>query len=673
MILKANYEFLFVGRDEGSFLENYTYEVQENRGAAGQVFLCLEIQNNPSEAEAIGEAMFQELKTIFFEETALEGYLRFENALKGINRRLHDFRKGKLNKHIGVLHAVVAAVEHGALYVSQCGDSEAYLIRKRFVSIVSEGLSDPHNKEGDLFTSIANGELEPGDFVLFSTTRLLRYITKIDLSRMVISSNVARTLSDLRDALSSEILGRIGLIGIGTTLVTEESLAAERASEEGVVGEDEFDDLESGVPSQPVALSRSRGAVFGSALKHAQKYRDLLVQKVRDADLLSKTGSVRRFASQLQYRLGREKGLTKDKILVAFVGIIVLLLIGIWFVRSSQVRNAELLALDTKLQESRQMVSDAESRGQTDKTAAGVILDAAETKAKEVLNTSHHRAKALEILSQIQKTRELLDNIRRVTDAKVFANLSSQGVSNALGMVSAKDRFFVYEAQKMYEVILDKVQKPLEFDANDPVISAVYFDEKEVPVFFSKSGKVYELVNGSIRPMAAQEGSFRKGVQMTDWGSRVYILDPGSDQIWRYPYVKSRGSFGTAEGYKTAGDVKNGAALTIDSSVYVVNNDGSISRFYGGVSQPLRVDRAPFTPMVGPSRIYTDAEMTSLFVVDSAGGKVFVYYKDPKTEHLVYMQQIVLDGIKDIRDVSFDKSTGRLYVLGTDKIYEVQM
>ncbi len=678
MILKANYEFLFVGRDEGSFLENYTYEVQENRGAAGQVFLCLEIQNNASEAEVIGEAIFQELKTIFFEEMALEGYLRFENALKGINRRLHDFRKGKLNKHIGVMHAVVGAVEHGALYVSQCGDSEAYLIRKRFVSIVSEGLSDPHNKEGDLFTSIANGELEPGDFVLFSTTRLLRYITKIDLSRMVISSNVARTLSDLRDALSSEILGRIGLIGIGTTLVTEEALIAELASS-STLAEDELDPLDDepvGRLAEKKYTSRTylpRGAIFGPVFQQARKYGGLLVQKVQGADLFSKTGPLRRFGAEFQYRLSQDKGLTKDKILVAFVGIILLLLLGIWFVRGSQVRNAELLSLDTKLQESRQMVSDAESRGLTDKTAAGVILDAAETKAKEVLNTSHHRAKALEILSQIQKTRELLDNIRRVSDAKVVVDLSSGGVSNALGMVAGKDRFFVYEAQKMVEVVLDKVQKPLEFEANDPVISSVYFDEKEVPVFFSKSGKVYELVNGSIRPMAAQEGSFRKGVQMTDWGSRIYILDPGSDQIWRYPYVKSRGSFGTAEGYKTAGDVKNGVALTIDSSVFVVNSDGSLSRFYGGVKQPLQIDRAPFTPMVGPTRVYTDAEMTSLFVVDSAGGKVFVYYKDPKTEHLVYMQQIVIDGLKDIRDVSFDKSTSRLHILGANKIYEVQM
>ena len=67
MMLKTQYEFLFVGRDEGGFLENYTYEVREHRGSAGHVFLCLEIQDNPGEAELIGEAMFQSSKRRFLE------------------------------------------------------------------------------------------------------------------------------------------------------------------------------------------------------------------------------------------------------------------------------------------------------------------------------------------------------------------------------------------------------------------------------------------------------------------------------------------------------------------------------------------------------------------------------------------------------------------------------
>ncbi len=668
-MLKTQYEFLFVGRDEGGFLENYTYEVQEHRGSAGHVFLCLEIQDNPGEAELIGEAMFQELKTAFFEESGLEGYLRFENSLKAINRRLHDFRKGKINKHIGSIHAIVAAVEHGSLYVSQCGDSEAYLIRKRFVSIVSEGLSDPRGESGEAFTSIANGELEPGDFVLLATTRLLRYVTKTDLSRLVVPSNVPRTLSDLRDTLSSEILGRIGLIGMGMTLVTDVPLSHEDQQDHG---EQEMSHGEHHTHASSLGDRRSAIKSLAPLLGAARKYRDLLVARARASQVFEKTGPVGRFVSQIGYRLSREKGLTKDKILVAFVVVILLLAGGVWFVRSSQIKNAELLVLDGKLQEARQIVSDAESRGQADKKAAGMLLDAAEVKAKEVLNTSNYRAKALEILTQIQKTRDLLDNIKHVTDPKVIADLSHKGVTSALGMLAVKGRYYVYESQKLYEVLLDKVQDPLEFDVNDPIISATYFDEKEVPIFFSKTGKVFELTGGTIRPMVAQEGIFRKGVQITDWGSRLYILDPTSDQIWRYPFVKSKSVFGTAEGYKTAGDLKNSVALTIDSSVYVLNNDGSILRLYGGVKQTLEVERASFSTASQPTRIYTDAEMSNLFVVDNSG-RVFVYFKDPKTAQLIYTGQVILDGIKDIRDVSYDKSSSRLYILDAKRIYEVQL
>ncbi len=575
MILKAQYEFLFVGRDEGSFLENYTYELQQPGGGAAQVFLCLEIQNNPGEAESIGEAMFEELKATFFAELEdggmAEAYLRFENSLKAVNRRMGDFRQGKLNKHIGVVHAIIGAVEQGTLYVSQCGDSEAYLIRKRFVSIVSEGLSDPHHTDGDLFTSIANGELEPGDFVLFATTRLLRYITKMDLSRMVISSNVSRTLADLRDALSGEILGRIGLIGIGTTLVTEDVVTAEdeTVAEEGPILQH--------VAARTPFRSTSGGSTLKTvmayvkpAMVQAKRYSVLAAEQVRKSEVFSKTGPVARFSSKTMYRLTHEKGVTKVKILVAFIGIIILLVGGIWFAKRGQMRNAELLALDTKLAEARQLISDAEGKGQTDKEAAGVLIDTAVIKAKEVLNTSDYRAKALEILAQAQSTRDLLDNIKHIAEPKVVADLSTQGATNALGMVEIKNQFYVYEAQKLYQVALDIVQKPIEFDAGDPIISGVYFDEKDEPIFFSKAGKLMEFVNGAIRQMTAQEGSFRKGVQIADWGARFYVLDPTSDQIWRYAYVKSKDAFATAEGYKTEGDLKNGAALTIDGNVYVL-------------------------------------------------------------------------------------------------------
>ncbi len=660
MALKAQYEFLFAGRDEGSFLENYAYEVNEHRGGAGHVFVCLEIQNNPSEAEAMGEAIFSALKTTFFAETEpgaeSEGYLRFENSLKAINRAISDFRKGKLNKHIGTVHAIIAAIEGSSLYLSQCGDSEAYLIRKRFVSIVSEGLYDPSQKDGDLFLSIANGDLEPGDFVLFCTTRLLRYVTKVDLSRIVLPSSVQRTLSDLRDQLSGEILGRIGFIGVGTSLLVERKSLQEEDSEA-------FQDFGNDEKTSIVAS-------FGPLMQKAKKYHHIMMERVRGTKIFEKDGMMSRFADSVQYRLTREEGITKDKILALFIVVILLLSGGIWLVRSGQVKNAELLSYDQKLQSASQMISDAESQVQNDKKAAGAILQTAEDKAKEVLNSGQYRDKAREILTKISSARDAMDNIKHVT-AVVAADLSSQGVSSAIGMVPGKDRYFVFDAQKLYQVMLDKVQAPLNFEQNESIISGVYFDEKDEPTFFSKSGKLYELKDGSIRQMTTQEGGFRKGVQITDWGSRLYILDPAGNQLWRYPYVKSRDSFGAAEGYKTDGTMANAVAFSIDSSIYVLNNDGMLERYYGGVKQPLPIDKAPFTSMTKPTKIYTDSEMNQVYVLD--GSRVFVYTKDPKTQGLTYNSQIVVDGLSDIRDISLDKSTGKLYLLGAQKMYTVTL
>lgn len=266
-----------------------------------------------------------------------------------------------------------------------------------------------------------------------------------------------------------------------------------------------------------------------------------------------------------------------------------------------------------------------------------------------------------------------MDNIRRVDAPQVAADLSSRGASGLVGMIQGKDRYYAYDGAKMYEVILDKISEPLSFDANDPVISGSYFDEKSEPIFFTKSGKVIELVNGALRPMSAQEGAFRKGVQMLDWGSRLYILDPTSDQIWRYSYVKSKDSFSVSEGYKTQGDLKNASAFTIDSNVYVVQKDGTILKFYGGVKQPFTIDRASFSNLVNPIRILTDAEMNVAYVLDAAQSKIYAYLKDPKTQNFAYLQQILISGTGDLRDMAYDKSASKLYVIDAKKMYQIPL
>lgn len=654
MQLKTQYEFLFVGRDEGSFLENYAYKISEGDSGSSQVFVCLEIQNNPAEAEMIGERIFETFKKSFFaDKTAKDPYIRFENSLKDINRVIDGFREGKSSGHIGRLHMIVAALSGDNLYLSQTGDSEAYLIRKHFVSSVTEGLYDAESKE--LFTSIANGNLEAGDFVLFSSTRLLRYISKSNLTRLV-QSDVTRTLSDLREIVSPEILSKIGFIGISVGAAVAKSETFDR--------------------EMPVSL----GVYFEKIHSFFSKT-SAVVKKIPFSQMIKmpKSETLRNVSDRLKDHFSFEslQSLTsKKKMFGVFAGIVLVLLLGTWFVSYQASHSAEVLALDAKLNEARQQVSEAETKGQYDKEAASVILSNAEAKAKEVIGFSSHRAKVSEILALIAKTRDVLDDIRRVSTLRTLADVSAKDSSVDLrGFVSLNNRFFAYGSNHVYEILIDKIQNSFPIDVgSDSIISATAFEETGSVLLFTKAGKVFDLKNGSVRQMATLDGAFHKGVAIQDWGSRLYILDSDSDQIWRYSYIKSRDVFGTAEGYKVDGSVKDAVDLAIDGSVYTLEKkDGKMIRYYGGNQQTLKIDNAPFTVPESAYRLYTDGDLSFMFVLDTVSSKIYVYSKDSTTNDFTYRYQLLFDGIKDLRDVYFAQTTNQIYVMDAKKIYEVSL
>lgn len=649
MSFKVNYEFLFVGRDEGTFLENYAYDLAEDVGKSGQLFITVDVQNNPADAEAIGEGIFDIMQKRFFADLTGDPYRRFESSLKEVNKMLGQLKSEKVSGYIGNINALIGVIVDGNLYITQTGDAEAYLIRKKFITVVSEGLSD--DSSGDTFTNIASGTVELGDFVLFSSTRLLRYIAKGELAKILDSDSMTDALVDLKDLISTEILGKVGMIGMTFEKVLEPVEEAVSQIEDSV---------------GRTLVTRPRG---GMKFPFKMPKIDLRMPSFVGKGFDSVKG-----VFGLKDRSFFSGGLTKDKILGVLIVVILVLVFGIWYAKNSQAKREEIEALDATLKQVMEQVTVAETKGQYDKKAAGVILSKAEEKAVKVLNSGYHRAKANEVLTLIQKTRDALDNIRRIDTPKVVADLSGKRANvNALGLLSLKDQFFAYEYNALYEIVLDKVLEPVTLDEKESVILATDFDDQSSLVFMTKSGKMIQYKDGNVSFMDSSEGSFHKGIAMADWGNRIYLLDTEGNQIWRYPYSSTREIFANVEQYNVDGDVKNGVDLAIDSSIYVLNKDGTIEKLYGGKKESFTVKREPFTELDTPSKIYTDGEFNQIFVLDSGLQRVFVYGKDLKTGDATYVGQIVFPSLKGIRDIYVDKDANKLYLLDAQKVYEVEL
>ncbi len=664
MSLRTQYEFLFVGRDEDSFVENYAYDLGEGGENSGKIFINLEIQNNPAEAEDIGELIFDTLRKKFFADLDVDPYVRFEKALKEVNRELKNFRAGKSTQFIGNLHVIIAAIVGNNLLLTQCGEAEAYLIRRRFCSVISDDLYDPESK--DFFTNIANGTLEPEDFVLLSSTRLLRYINKNDFARIGSSKSLVASLGELRDFLSAEVLGKMAFIGIRA------GFPVELSSEE---------------KSKASAHLEKQERVYGAAdsdSKNKQSVNVVLMDAVKKLSGavkdLSRRLAAKTKGGETQGRVVRGQGggsffsfsnWSRDKILAAIIVIVLVLTAGVWWLRSRADEQAKIDQYVAVLNEVREEIGSAETTGQYNKDQASQMLADAQQKALTVLNSGYARSDAKKYLDMIQQSRDKLDGVFHPV-ARVLADLTTKRANvSALGLLHLQGGLYAFEYNALYPILANAVQDPMTLDDNETVVAGSTFDDQNSLLFYTKSGKVLEYKDNRVSFVQAAEGFFHKGVAVQAYNNKFYILDPDSNQIWKY--TRRRDKFDNAEQYNINADLKNAVSFAIDGNVYVANKDGSLMKLYSGNTQSLTLKRQPVEPVTTPSKIYTELDMAQVYILEPSERRVMIYYKDDKTQGLTYQAQYVFDDITDIRDLYVDKDTNKLYLMDATRVYEVDM
>lgn len=642
MKLKNQFEFLFVGKEEGSFLENYAYDLGEGEEDAGQLFVTVEIQNNPADAEVIAETIFDSARKIFFSDLEKDPYERFEDALKEVNSHINQFKEETVSKFIGNLHVVIGIIVGTELHLSQTGDAEAYLIRKKYCSVISEGLFDPTSQKEETFANIASGSLEPGDFVIFSTTRLLRYISKSDFINLLRSHDLVESIGDLKDSLTPEILSKIGVIG----MVFHEGLSELSTTEKKGVREyleDEKPTFVRKAKSKPNEILNVGKGLWNKIMHYLNKL------------LMGMTS----------------RQMTKDKILALLIVVIVLLTAVIWYVKNNSANQREIERLDEILVQVQEEINTASLRGISNKESASSLLADAGQKAVEVLNSGYHRSKANELLGKIQEEKSKLDNITYVTDPKVVADLSTKRENiSALGLIPYKDSVFAFEYNALYEIILDKIEDPLTIDDNETVIDGTYDDDNDALVFITQSGKVIQYANGQFQLMDTEDGAFRKGVAVESYSGRIYLLDNAEKQIWKY--TSKRDQYSGAEGYIASGEfAANFVDLAIDGFIYVLMDNGTVAKFDRGEAVEFSIAQAPLDPIENPTKIYTELDLNKIFILEPSKNRVLLLEKDLQTGSASYSGQYVFDNINDVKDIYYDKDSNRLYLLDTQRLFEI--
>jgi len=632
--MNIQHHYLTSGSKPSPHLGEYYYEWDDGvTKDKVQLFFLIDVHSTKLKLDGLGDEIFELFKSHFFTGLEQDAYTRFEDSLKAVNELILEKEKKKKVKFKPNVHTVLSALSGNSLYVSQHGNAQAYLMRSRHITTLTEDLSE-HSDE-DTFTNIAYGDLESDDLVILSTSHLLQYVSKQDLMKMYDENELGTAAEDLSEAIHNELENQAGIWSI---------------SFENIVGNGEVHGVE--------GAAQARGSKAESVISDFMGW-----LKDRLALSRKKKGSRSYNFFDEWRRMGR------DRILIVLVLIVAFLVVGIFVVRNQGNKQRQINNLEATLDSVEEKINTAETKGTFDKETAAALLSEAESDAKEVLSSGLLRGRASEMLVKVDEQRNLIDGVRRITAPTLIADLTAKrSTVSALGILPYDNSSYVYEYNGLYEIMISEVKDPITIDDSEVVVDGTYFEDRDSLVFFTQADKLIEYRDGFFQFVDTADSAWRNGVAVDTYSNKTYVLDPSENQIWKY--TRLREGYSGASEYNKDADLSNAIDMAIDSSVWVLEDGGTIKKLYAGEDTPFTLSKAPLIPFDEATKIFTEFDNSDVYVVDPEHSRVLVFRKD-KDGNLEYVYQYILDNVDEIKDISVDKNTQKLYVLTSTKLYEI--
>lgn len=155
-------------------------------------------------------------------------------------------------------------------------------------------------------------------------------------------------------------------------------------------------------------------------------------------------------------------------------------------------------------------------------------------------------------------------------------------------------------------------------------------------------------------------------IDVAVFGTRLYVLDPTNNQIYRYDEV-SGGYSSASEWIADDVNVETAVSLAIDANVYVLKQNGTVVKMAGGFQEEFELES--LEPAIeSAEKISTDENSDFLYILDSANQRVVVFDKEGAV-----VNQYTSESFTNIRDMSVDEEEKKLFILNGTQVIAVDM
>lgn len=148
------------------------------------------------------------------------------------------------------------------------------------------------------------------------------------------------------------------------------------------------------------------------------------------------------------------------------------------------------------------------------------------------------------------------------------------------------------------------------------------------------------------------------------YNRRLYSLVPAGNQIYRHDTIKTGFAQGKAW-IKDGAAIVKAVSLTIDSDIYLLQQDGSILKFTSGQNRPFALS-AVSPPLKNGGQIWTYADVPNLYILDPVNKRIIVADKTGQIK-----TQLTAPELTHPTGFAIDATANAAYVMDNSKLFKL--
>lgn len=589
---------------------------------------------------------------------------RFEQAIKATNKELAAFVDRGNASWLGKLSSVIAVIIDCEVHVAHTGSAEAFLARgKSSTRITTSEVTRPATPT-KTFGSIASGELEIGDRLLFSTPALIHHVPLPKLSSLLRNSSPNTAIAELTGLLKDATQERVGAVICEIT--TPELAALQLRSEQP-------SEIELGAPENAIQAAKLAAApIAQGTVSIGQRIHSLGKAAYHQGRPVARRTSLAA-AAGVRSMLGTSWG--RRGLAVAIVLILAFTGTSMWFGMQDKAHQKLFITYQSVYADFLSVKNQTGAAGVAALSDIQKRLDALgvhkQTINRELANSNllDHEPTSYEAFrtSVVQQ----LDTLSGLTtrQPKLIKDLTSPN-QTAERMELVGNKIVIFGSGKNAAIRVMNLGTSAVTVSNTKfasigAVTATSVSASGDGVYILTSTPsvwLYTPANDVLTQQTVAYGSWPSGSAIAAYASNLYILADNTI----YKYVRAATGFSPRTTYLSLlGDNAGASTMAIDGSVYTLNPN-QLTEFVAGVQQATA--KLPVA-IAGTDHLRSAANGKFVTAVNSNAKRIIVF--SSSSNSLAFQSQLGIQDVTKLADGIYDPASGNVIILADDKLYTV--